>query len=85
MAVIIGRQKMTVRHAEGEHTIFPSAEPQSLPDALLSHSHVQGAVQAGWITVMPVSAPHVESDEPAQPSPAEPSEADKPARKRRSS
>lgn len=61
MAVIIGRQKMTVRHAEGEHTIFPSADPQSLPDVLLAHDYVQDAIQSGWITVVPLGTPEPES------------------------
>lgn len=51
MAVVIARQKMTVRHSEGEHTIFPSRDPQSLPDHLLGHPHVEGAIKSGWIVL----------------------------------
>jgi hypothetical protein len=53
MAIVIASQKMTVRHGEGEHTIFPSPHPQSLPDHLLEHDHVKGAIQSKWIVVKP--------------------------------
>jgi hypothetical protein len=62
MAVIIGRQKMVVRHAEGEHTIFPSTQPQFLPDHLLNHRHVKGAIASKWIEVQ-----QVESDPEPEP------------------
>lgn len=69
MAVVIARQKMAIQHAEGEHTIFPSAGPQSLPDNLLDHPHIKGGIESGWITV--VSAPEqAEAEEPAK-TPAE--------------
>lgn len=54
MAIVIARQKMVVRHAEGDHTIFPSARPQSLPDHLLDHPHVKGAIASKWIEVQQV-------------------------------
>ena len=54
MAIIIARQKMVVRHAEGERTIFPSARPQSLPDHLLDHPHIKGAIASKWIEVQQV-------------------------------
>jgi hypothetical protein len=54
MAVIICRQKMRVDHAEGKLTIFPSAAPQSLPDGLIDHPHIQGGIASGWIDVVRV-------------------------------
>lgn len=62
MAVVIARQKMTVRHSEGEHTIFPSRDPQSLPDHLLSHSHIQGAIASKWIEVVSTETPEPETE-----------------------
>lgn len=79
MAVILARQKMTVRHAEGEHTIYPSADPQSLPDALLDHAYVQGAIQSGWITVVPIE--NVQSGSEPEPTP-EPTPTPSPRRRR---
>lgn len=58
MAVVIARQKMVIEHAEGKHTVFPSPHPQSLPDKLLNHKYVKGAIASKWITVQ-----NVETDE----------------------
>ncbi|KAA6459644.1 hypothetical protein DYQ86_16120 [Acidobacteria bacterium AB60] len=78
MAVVIARQKMTVRTSEGEITIFPSGEPQALPYDLLSHPHFEAAKQSGWITVVS-TANDQPADEPADQGIEEP----KTSRKRR--
>lgn len=44
---------MTVRHSEGETTIFPFEHAQVIPDDLLTHPHVKGGIDSGWITVVP--------------------------------
>lgn len=80
MAVIIGRQKMTVDHVEGEHTIFPSTDPQSLPDHLLDHPFVQGGIRSGWITVVPTET--ADTDPPEEAKPAEKDSAPAPRRRR---
>jgi hypothetical protein len=64
MAIIIARQKMVVRRAEGDHTIYPSAQQQSLPDHLLDHPHVKGAIASKWIEVQQVETEPNSEPEP---------------------
>jgi hypothetical protein len=78
MAVVIARQKMVIEHAEGKHTVFPSPHPQSLPDHLLDHDYVLGAIASKWILPQKVEA-DPETDE----APADESVATTPRRRRR--